>query len=683
MGNTRRLHPVAASTPVVLVALIGWAVVAQQPTFKTGVEVVLIDVAVANHASLPTLDLARDDFLVTVDHSPRKVVSAALVRYTAQPNPGGTPATKAGDSAAGTAASAPPGRNIIIAFDEDSFNAGDFMQARRAAMRFLDGLPAADRVGVLPIPRLLSGVALTTDRAPARKMLESLIAGPTEAAPGPYWIGLQEAFDMERRDNLVTDRVTRRECAGAPPLERCPDSVKLQAHLMVLQAQSRARNSIEAVQQIAETFRKVPGPKTLVLVSCGMTDPESFSYYSRLSEVLAAGQISVYTILIERMQFGNASARPSPTPSEDDRLQSNGPENLTAAAGGTVMRVVGQVEAGFDRVANEMSAAYLLGIEVATSDRDGKPHFVGVKTTRPGLEVRARKQYVIEPASANSARPGASRPEPPPATKPANPARDIAATSVDLAPLLTRAAEYVAAYEASFLGLLADERSEQAVFSWKAAPDAPRGTWVPEAGRQTASDYLIVKAPLGDGWIGLRDVYTVDGRPTREHTDRLRQAFLAAPNDILQTAQAWSEESARHDIGFVQRNTNVPTSALLFARAANQSRFVFASQGEQIIDGVRVVQLAYAERQSPTLIRGDGIDLPAEGALWIDPQAGRMLKSVLRLDIAGTLGEITVTYRPTESPNGIWVPTEMSEVYTDGPRRLECKARYASFRKFE
>jgi VWFA-related protein len=682
MRNSPRLRAAAASTPVVLVTLIGWAVVAQQPVFKTGVEVVLIDVTIVNHASVPTVDLARDDFLVTVDHLPRKVVSAALVRYTTQTNPSGAPTAKTGDSAAGTAASAPPGRNIIIAFDEDSFNAGDFMQARRAARRFLDGLPAADRVGVLPVPRLLSGIALTTDRAPARKMLESLMAGPTEAAPGTFWIGLQEAFDMERRDNLVTDRVIRRECGGRN-LPNCPDDVRLQAHLMVLQAQSRARNSIEAVQQIAETFRKVPGPKTLVLVSGGMTDPESFSYYSRLSEVLAAGQISVYTILIERMQFGDASARQSPTPSEDDRLQSNGAENLTAAAGGTVMRVVGQVEAGFDRVASEMSAAYVLGIEVATSDRDGKPHFVDVKTTRPGLQVRARKQYVIEPASANSARPGASRLVPPPAAKPANPARDIAATSVDLAPLLARAAEYVAAYEASFLGLLADERSEQSVFGWKATPDTPRGTWVPEARRQTASDYLIVKAPSGDGWIGLRDVYTVDGRPTREYTDRLRQAFLAAPDNILRAAQALSEESARHDIGFVQRNTNVPTSALLFVRVANQSRFVFASQGEQIIDGVRVVQLAYSERQSPTLIRGDGVDLPVEGALWIDPQTGRVLKSVLRLDIAGTLGEITVTYRPTQSPDGIWLPTEMSEVYTDGPRRLECKARYASFRKFE
>jgi hypothetical protein len=55
------------------------------------------------------------------------------------------------------------------------------------------------------------------------------------------------------------------------------------------------------------------------------------------------------------------------------------------------------VEPAFERVATEMAGSYLLGIEVTTSDRDGRPHLVAVKINRPGLEVRSRKQYVIEP----------------------------------------------------------------------------------------------------------------------------------------------------------------------------------------------------------------------------------------------------------------------------------------------
>jgi VWFA-related protein len=683
MWNRLLPRRVRGRVSIVLAALGGAAIIAQQPTFRTAIEVVLIDVTVVNRTSAPAADLTAEDFLVTVDRTPRKVVSAAFVAFRGQRGTAGRTAEPARPPDDPAAAPPAPGRNILIAVDEDSLGFSVGPVARRAAMRFLDGLPTADRVGVLPIPRLKSGVELTTDRAPARKVLDAIVAGPTEPVPGSYWIGLQEAFDMERRDTAVSDRVIRRECASTIDPVMCPEAVRLQARLMVLQAQARSQASIDAVQQIADTFRKVPGPKTLVLVSGGMTDPEMFSAYSRLADALAAAQISLYTVFIERMHLGEVATKPSPTQLEDDRLQSNGVENLTASAGGTVMRVAGQVEAGFDRVASEMSGSYLLGIEVAASDRDGKPHRVEVKVGRPGLEVRARKQYVIEPASARLAGPGAPRPAPPPATKPPNPARDLGATPAGLDPLLARAAAYVTAYEGSFLALLSDERNDQAVFGWKAAPDAPRGAWVAEARRQIASDYLIVKAPSGVGWVGIRDVYEVDGRQTREHTDRLRQIFLESPDDVLEAARTLSEESAGHDIGFVQRNTNVPTSALLFVHAVNQPRFVFASQGEQVQDGIRVVLLAFAERQSPTLIRGDGIDLPAEGVVSIDPQTGRVLKSVLRLDIAGTLGEITVTYRPTSSPGGPWVPVEMSEVYTDGPRKLECRARYGAYRKFE
>ena len=64
--------------------------------------------------------------------------------------------------------------------------------------------------------------------------------------------------------------------------------------------------------------------------------------------------------------------------------------NLTAS-----LRVIGTAEPFFARVATELSAAYLVGVEVAAADRDGRPHRVEVKVNRPGLDVHGRKQYVI------------------------------------------------------------------------------------------------------------------------------------------------------------------------------------------------------------------------------------------------------------------------------------------------
>ena len=54
---------------------------AQAPTFKSGVEVVLIDVSVVDRTGRPVDDLAPADFTVTVDGKPRTVASAQFLRY--------------------------------------------------------------------------------------------------------------------------------------------------------------------------------------------------------------------------------------------------------------------------------------------------------------------------------------------------------------------------------------------------------------------------------------------------------------------------------------------------------------------------------------------------------------------------------------------------------------------------
>jgi hypothetical protein len=43
----------------------------------------------------------------------------------------------------------------------------------------------------------------------------------------------------------------------------------------------------------------------------------------------------------------------------------------------------------------ETSAYYLLGVEVAEADHDGKPHFISVKVKQPGATVRNRPMVVI------------------------------------------------------------------------------------------------------------------------------------------------------------------------------------------------------------------------------------------------------------------------------------------------
>ena len=59
----------------------------QAPTFRSGVEVVTIDVGVVDRQGLPLRGLGPDDFTVTVGRQARRVVSAEFVDVTPAARP--------------------------------------------------------------------------------------------------------------------------------------------------------------------------------------------------------------------------------------------------------------------------------------------------------------------------------------------------------------------------------------------------------------------------------------------------------------------------------------------------------------------------------------------------------------------------------------------------------------------
>jgi len=652
----------------------------QLPAFRSGVEVVVIDVTVVDRASLPVEGLRPEDFVVTVDRKPRAIVSAQFVSHGTRP---AAMAAKDTGQPEGRDAIAPParpaGRDILLVVDEDSMDAGSGLLARRAADRFLDRLAPGDRVGLVTIPRVPSSIQLTTNRGDVRKALSRVSAGRQEM-DSEFWIGLSEAFDIERADETVVKKVVDRECRGDYPsrIDRgCVKQVIAEAHQVALQARLRSQRSLEALRQLAEGLRQVDGPKTLVLVSGGLAPPESPAAFAQVESALASAQVTIYTIFMEDVTFGQTRRRLSPTQNEDDRWEAYGIENVTSAANGTLLRVVGTVEPVFDRVATEMSASYLLGIEVTAADRDGRPHQVEVKLTRPGLDVRARRQYVIpRPKPAGTApdpvAPSA-RSAPPPAL------RVVEVMPPEVEAVVAKASAYAGAYEQQLSALVSEEQYSQSLWKWKPTMQA----WELATNRDLTSDYLMVKAPGVAGWIPFRDVFEVDGRKIREREDRLRKLFIEEPAVAYERAREVMAESARFNIGFVERNVNLPTLPLMFLTPANRSRFVFRKLGEATLGGMRTWEVAYSERASPTFVTGERGDLPVEGVFWIDPETGTVVRTVLRLKPEPTAVEIQVTYRANEKLGGMWVPVEMRETHTAPGVKLESLARYSNFRRFQ
>src|SRR5689334_6119801 len=71
---------------------------------------------------------------------------------------------------------------------------------------------------------------------------------------------------------------------------------------------------------------------------------------------------------------------------------------LSVAARGTALRSVGgNVTKVLQQIDTEMSGYYLLSFERSADDRDGQRVGIDVKTTRAGLDVRARKEFTPGP----------------------------------------------------------------------------------------------------------------------------------------------------------------------------------------------------------------------------------------------------------------------------------------------
>ena len=258
--------------------------------------------------------------------------------------------------------------------------------------------------------------------------------------------------------------------------------------------------------------------------------------------------------------------------------------------------------------------------------------------------------------------------------------------------VLKLSAAYVAAFRTQLSGIVAEETYRQEITN---TGRIGSGSNTANAVRTLRSDLLLVKPADADRHVELRDVFEVDGRPVRDHQSRLEQ-LLNSPNGDMRIAEIISE-SARYNIGRIQRTINTPLMALIFLDAANQDRFefkhvrnaqqVFTDERDQGINDTAVFRVStemwtieYRERRRPTIIRApNGDNRSARGRFWIDPSTGQVLISELIVDGGGVIATITVSYQ-SEPLLGFLVPVEMRESYVRDPERITGHARYGKFR---
>ncbi len=272
--------------------------------------------------------------------------------------------------------------------------------------------------------------------------------------------------------------------------------------------------------------------------------------------------------------------------------------------------------------------------------------------------------------------------------------------------VLARAGDYVTEFQRQFSGIVAEERYVQDVKAFASrcvragfntlnctnAPPAPLHS-------ELRSDLLLVKAVTAGEWTQYRYVFEVDGQPVRDRTERLTRLFLSPSASFAGQMDRIRDESARYNIGDIERNLNVPIFALTFLVPANQPRFKFRRTKERMpatvgaLSGAEgafrvsteVWTIEYREVQRGTMIHTNrNKDLPSHGRFWIEPSSGRVLMTELVAENHDVRATLDVSFQ-SEPLIGLLAPIEMREWY-DGRRtgsRIEAVATYGRFRQFQ
>jgi len=253
--------------------------------------------------------------------------------------------------------------------------------------------------------------------------------------------------------------------------------------------------------------------------------------------------------------------------------------------------------------------------------------------------------------------------------------------------ILARVTDYVVRYQRELSGIVAEERYVQ---------DSDKSDRPFVTHRELKSDLLLVRtAGATEAYVQFRDVFEVDGDAVRDRSDRLTKLFVHPTESAKQQAVQIMAESARYNIGSVERNINVPLIALMLLDPSYQPRFKYSVSTEHKgtprsmpkSEAFRLPgdawEIDFDETATPTVIRGDNLDAKSHGRVWVDPETSRVLMTELVVEAKTVRTTIRVSYQ-SEPLAGFLLPVEMRETYVMKGRfyTFEGAATYGNFRRF-
>ena len=196
------------------------------------------------------------------------------------------------------------------------------------------------------------------------------------------------------------------------------------------------------------------------------------------------------------------------------------------------------------------------------------------------------------------------------------------------------------------------------------------------------AELVMVRLQGTAGWVSFRDVLTVDKRSIGDREERLLKLLQSPAPDAMTQARKIAEESARFNLGRVNRTMNVPDMALEYLQPRHAARIKFDTPRTDTVDRRAVVVLRFRETSGPSIVRSvSGANVLAVGRVWAEPETGAIVRTELLLNDRLSQGTCTVEFR-MDPRLGIPVPIRMTERYSSNGETIDAVAQSSNFRSF-
>jgi VWFA-related protein len=411
---------IAAAVGVSIAAGVLWTVAAgpvlvaqaapQTPTFRSGVDLIPVDVQVVDGDGRPVDGLTIDQFEVTIGGRKRRVVSVDLIDHRTTSAARSARAVTTTVETADPSSLVPPRRVVIVAVDTYSLEPSTAAPILASARAFVEKLPADDEVGLFAYPMGLK-VDPTTDHAAIARAIGQIAIQRDAPPAGEFHLTPSEIVELS---TWIASRPTREAqqliddlCKGD---ETCLMRLNGEVTGAILHDEAMAQMSAGTLSALVRELGKVPLRKTVVLVSGGFVTadlpgarPDNQEPGTQVGKTAAAADVNVYTLFVDPSLRTMTSAetrfarRMVSDIRRDGDLYKQWLDEFSGRAGGSLFRVTsGDGQFAFDRILSETSAYYLLGVESTPGDRDGRAHEMRVRVRDKRLTVRGRS-WIVPP----------------------------------------------------------------------------------------------------------------------------------------------------------------------------------------------------------------------------------------------------------------------------------------------